>query len=871
MWSREMANQTENPLRVAARIVGFCSAHSLFITLVVLVLAFASGIYSASHLGIETDMTRLISPQVGWRLNEEALDRAFPQDVDLIAVVVDAPSDALAADAAEALAERLKARSDLFREVREPDGGAFLRKEGLLLLPLEQVEKATEQLRQSYPLFAALTHDRSLRGLLGFVRLAIEQVSNRQAAAEDVLPLLRILSAGCAAVLKTPPGAPVPPLDWEAAEDQMPPKAHRRFVLAQAIPHQGAMAPAALSLALVRAAARELELTPDRGHRVRLTGRAAIDTEQLESVRKDSLFRFVLSIGLLLAVVLGAFRSFRLLAASVATVLVGLVLTAAFAAFAVGELNLISMAFAVLFCGLSVDFTIQFGVAFRSVRAGAAGINQLVHTGRRVGGSIVLAAAATASGFFAFLPTAFRGVAELGLIAGAGMLIAAALTLTLLPALYVQLGAKNVPPPRSGARWFSNADKLVRRYRKTVLVGTAILAIAAAALLPRLRFDTDQLSMLDPSAEAVTTFRDLARDPDNSPFEVDVLAPSLTEAQSLAQQLEALPEVDHAVTLASFVPDDQVPKLELIQDLTEILGPGLARAADGSLPPPDAAAQNRALSGMIAALEQADPMLRAHPRLREQLAEIAASGERVAQLEAVLLADPLARMAQLREVLSAAPVTLADLPQDFRREWVARDGKAKISLFPRGDANDPIVRARFVHAVLQVAPNAAGTPIQFSEAAGTIAGAFARAGAYAIAAILLLVGITLRQGRDTLLVLCPLLFAGLFTLATMAGFGLALDFANVIALPLLLGIGVAFDIYFVANWRAGEQHPLASPTARAVVFSALATGSAFGSLALSRYPGMSHLGLLLSIELSWTLACTLVLLPALLAFIPREG
>jgi hopanoid biosynthesis associated RND transporter like protein HpnN len=871
MWSLEMADPTKNPRRVVPRIVGFCSAHSLVMTLVVLVLGIASGIYAARHLGIETDMTRLISPHVGWRLNEEALDRAFPQDVDLIAAVVDAPSDALAADAAEALVQRLKARPDLFRVVRDPDGGAFLRKEGLLLLPLAEVKKKTDQLRQSYPLFAALTHDRSLRGLIEFVRLAIEHVSKHPAAAEEILPLLRILSAGCDAVLKTPPGAPVPPLDWEAAAEHRPPRVHRRIVLAQAIPHPGAIAPAALPLAFLRAAAQDLELTPDRGYRVRLTGRAAIDTEQLESVRKDSLFRFALSIGLLLAVVLAALRSFRLLAATVATVLVGLVLTSAFAAVAVGELNLISMAFAVLFCGLSVDFTIQFGVAFRSVRAGAAGTEHaLVDTGRRVGGPIILAAAATASGFFAFLPTAFRGVAELGLIAGAGMLIAAALTLTLLPALYVQLGTRNVPPPRSAARWFSNADELVRRYRQMVLAGTAILAIVAAVVLPRLSFDTDQLSMLDPSSEAVTTFRDLARDPDNSPFEVDVLVPSLGAARSLAQQLETLPEVDHAVTLASFVPDEQAPKLELVEDVAEILGPGLAVAGGGSLPPPDAAAQTQALSGTIAALEKAAPMLQADRRLRERLAEVAASAQRVAQLQAVLLADPLALMVQVKEALSAAPATLADLPKDLRREWVAPDGEAKISVFPKGNANDPVIRTRFVRAVLRVAPNAAGTPIQFIESAGTVAGAFARAGAYAIGAILLLVGMTLRRGRDMLLVLGPLLFAGLFTLATLAGLGLALDFANVIALPLLLGIGVAFDIYFVANWRAGEQHPLASPTARAVVFSALATGSAFGSLALSRYPGMSHLGLLLSIELSWTLACTLVLLPALLASIPRD-
>ncbi len=853
-----------------ARIVRFSSSHSLLVTVIVLLLGIASGIYAATHLGIETDMTRLISPQEKWRLNEEALDRAFPQDVDLIAAVVDGPSDALAADAADALAQRLQVRADLFREVRVPDGGAFFGREGLLLLPLDEVEKATDQLGQSYPLFAALTHDRSLRGLLGFIRLAIESVSSHQATAEDVLPLLRILSAACSAVLERPSGVPVPPVDWQAAAENGPAKAHRRFVLAQAVPHEGA-APAAVSLAFVRTAARDLELTPDRGYRVRLTGRAAIDTEQLESVQKDSLFRFLLSLGLLLMIVLAALRSFRLLAATIATVIVGLVLTAAFAAFAVGELNLISMAFAVLFCGLSVDFTIQFGVAFRAVRTGAAStVHALVDTGRRVGGAIALAAAGAASGFFAFLPTAFRGVAELGLIAGAGMLVAAAVTLTFLPALYVQLAPKNAPPLRSSVRWFSNADRLVHRHRRTVLIGTAVLAIVAAAVLPRLRFDSDQLSMLDPTSEAVTTFRDLARDPDNSPFEIDVLAPSLAAAQSLAQQLEALPEVDHAVTLASFVPDDQPPKLALIQEVADTLGPGLALAAVNSLPAPDAAAQSQAVKWTIANLEQAVPALR-DPPLREQLAKIAASPQLVAQLEAVLLADPLARMAQAQEVLSAVPVTLADLPQDLRREWVAQDGEAKISVFPKGDANDSVIRTRFVRAVLSVAPNAAGTPVQFAESARTIVGAFAQAGTYAIGAILLLVAITLRRWRDTLLVLGPLLLAGLFTLATMAGLGLALDFANVIALPLLLGIGVAFDIYFVANWRAGERHPLASPTARAVMFSALATGSAFGSLALSQYPGMSHMGLLLSIELAWTLACTLIVLPALLACIRAEA
>src|SRR5436309_2381597 len=110
------------------RLVRFCAANSLAVTIIVLMLASGCGLYAVRHLGIETDMTRLISPQERWRVNEEALDAAFPQDVDLIATVVEGPSDALAADAADAIAQKLKARPDLFREVREPDGGEFLRR-----------------------------------------------------------------------------------------------------------------------------------------------------------------------------------------------------------------------------------------------------------------------------------------------------------------------------------------------------------------------------------------------------------------------------------------------------------------------------------------------------------------------------------------------------------------------------------------------------------------------------------------------------------------------------------------------------------------------------------------------------------------------
>jgi predicted RND superfamily exporter protein len=218
--------------------------------------------------------------------------------------------------------------------------------------------------------------------------------------------------------------------------------------------------------------------------------------------------------------------------------------------------------------------------------------------------------------------------------------------------------------------------------------------------------------------------------------------------------------------------------------------------------------------------------------------------------------------------LQATTVSLDTIPSELKKDWIAPDGRYRIQVFPKGDARDPSVLRKFVTAVRGEAPNATGTPVAIQESAQIVIRAFAVAGCIATVAITLLLTIVLRKIHDVLTVLGPLLLAGLFTLATSVAIGLPLNFANIITLPLLLGIGVAFDIYFVLRWRTGEPDLLRSPTARAVVFSALTTGTAFGSLALSKSPGMADMGKLLSIGLFYTLICTLFVLPALLGASP---
>jgi predicted RND superfamily exporter protein len=221
-------------------------------------------------------------------------------------------------------------------------------------------------------------------------------------------------------------------------------------------------------------------------------------------------------------------------------------------------------------------------------------------------------------------------------------------------------------------------------------------------------------------------------------------------------------------------------------------------------------------------------------------------------------------LSNVRSLLAAEAVTLETLPPEIARDFIAPSGEVRVRIYPKGDPTDNATLSRFVAAVTAVAPHAVGVPLSLEESGRTITGAFAEAGLYSLAAIAVLLAITLGSVRGVLLALAPLVLAGALTLATCVVIGLKLNYANIIALPLLFGIGVAFDIYFVMAWRNGVRNLLQSPLTRAVIFSAGATASGFGALWFSSHPGTSSMGALLMISLGWILAVVLFVLPPLM-------
>lgn len=851
--------------RIVAAVVGWSARRAPILVLAVFALTLLAGMYAARTLTMDTNTADMISPDLPWQRQSARFDELFPQSTDNLVVVLDGRTPDQAEDAARQLYEALKGRTDLFRNVQRADGGPFFERYGLMFLSTDQLQKVADSVASGQAFIGSLSADPSLRGLFDTLSLALDGVASKATTTDRLQRPLAAIDATLTSALQGKPQ----PLSWQALLLDRPvePRDLRRLILTQPIRNFGALETAAPASKFIRDQAKALGLTAENGVTVRLTGSVALDDEELATVTEGLGVALALSTALVLALLMAALRSPKLIVASFATLLVGLVLTFAFAAVAVGSLNPISVAFAVMFIGLSIDFGIQFGVRFGQERF-LDGNNESVlpRTGRAMARPLTLAAVAIAVGFASFMPTDYRGVSELGLIATAGMAITLVLNLTLLPALLAVLKPGGRPRDM-GYAWAASLDRFLLRRRRWVLTGFGLVAAAGLALTPNLKFDFNPLNLKNPRAESVATVLDLMRDPLYSPYTIEILTPSFDAAQALAKRLQSLPEVSDVVTAASFVPKGQDEKLAIIGDLSFLVGPAFGPPTVAAPPTEDEIGAS--LRRAAEKLRKVMPSSAVALQLADALDRVAAKPDLYPELTRLLLGGLEPRLKMLATALTAAPLTVGKLPDEIRRAWIADDGTARIMVTAAGDSNDDATLARFVAAVRAMAPDAVGPAVQIYESGRAVANAFRVATATALLAITLLLALLLRRVWDVLLVLIPLLVAGFITILVCLAIGLEPNFANIIALPLLLGIGVAFNIYFVVNWRRGVTEPLASSTARAVLFSALTTGASFGSLALSSHPGTAGMGLLLAIALVIMLATIFLFMPALMGPPPK--
>jgi hopanoid biosynthesis associated RND transporter like protein HpnN len=849
-----------------ARLVALACRRPWWTLGLALLLTVAALLFAGGRFAMTTDATALISPNVPWRLNERKMDAAFPQNGDTVLVVIDGATPEIAERAAAGLAAKMSADPGHFRRVTRPDGGDYFAREGLLFGSEADVDAATKQMVDAQPFLGPLASDPSLRGIAGALDTMLQGVRRGDA---KLAQIDRPMAALADALDRQATGKPAF-FSWQSlfgGDKGALAAPKRRLVLATPVLDFGALMPGEPATDAVRAAAKGLNLDPAHGATVRITGSVPLSDEEFASLADHAWMVGLVMIVAMLTVLWLAVRSWQIVGAILGTTIAGLIVTTAIGLMTVGELNLISVAFIPLFVGLGVDFGIQLGVRFQAERlTHTTPIAAMTAAATALSAPLLLAAGAVCLGFLAFLPTAYVGIAELGVIAGLGMIVALVFSVTLLPALLMLLRPSQ-PRAELGNPALAPADAFLLRRRRLVLQLFGLAMLLGVASLWFVRFDFNPLHLRNPHGEAMATLAELMADPDRDPNTIDILAPNLPAAQTLAAKLSGLPEVGHAITAASFVPDDQAPKLASIANAQALLDFTLNPFAPA--PPASDADTVAALRHTAAALCQAatgqDTPSADARRLATAFDRLAAAASASRAAATALLVPPLETMLdQMRRALAAQPVTGDSLPPEVKQDWIAKDGQARVQLTAAGTDRSDAALARFVAAVRKVVPDATGPAVSAQAAGHTVAMAFVEAGVLALALVSLLLFAVLRSVKEVTFTLAPVVLSGFLTLGTCVLIGQPINFANIIAFPLLFGVGVAFHIYFVMAWRSGATNLLQSPLARAVFFSALATGSAFGSLWLSRHPGTASMGKILLISLAWTLVCALIFEPALL-------
>ena len=865
------------------RVVDRSTRHAIAVAILFAVVGTAAAIHGIRHFAISTDTERLMPRSLPWRAHQIAYQAKFPPD-RLLAIVTGPTPEAADAAAAALLAS--------LRAIGTPDGpvrgarplgfGRFFQANALMLAPVTDAARLAQRITVSRPLLATVAADPSLAGLARALGAAGEAARAGQLPPDAIGQLL----PDAAASLATDGRAAFSPIEAFAAAPAGP-GATRRVIAVDPVLDYRALQPGRPATDRIRARWAALPASDRDGAALALTGEVPVNDEQFGAVQHGQTLGLGVTAVAVVLIFWLALRSFRIILAVGLSLACGFAITCSVALLAVGSFNLISIAFAILFVGLGADFGIQFSVRYREERYRAGGHPDglriaLRGTAAEAGVPLALAAISTTVGFFCFLPTDYRGVSELGLVAGMGMLIAFATTITLLPALLALLGSPDEAAPMGFAA-LAPLDRFLARHRIAVIVFTLGGVLCASPLLAFTRFDFDPTHMEIPTGEAVEALHALQHDPGSGVESLDVASADLAAADRLASRLRTLSTVSATHTASDLLTADPDRHRLIVARLRAAIGPVLDASGPAGpsrdQPVRDQATRDQALrEALRTAAASLDAAARA-ARPPQGAAALAVAFRRLAagsaaervRADAILLPPIRADLARLRLMLDGEPVTLATLPPVTRREWIAPDGSARVEILPRGDTQANPALARFARDVLRVAPTATGNPATLIGWRGTVIRAFVEAGAYAVAAIALVLFLVLRRVRDVLLTLLPLLVAGILTLELAVVLGIRLNFANIIALPLLLGVGVAFKIYYVMAWRRGVTAFLQSPLTRAVLFSALTTGTAFGSLWLSPAPGTSSMGKLMALALLCTLSAAVLFQPALMGPPPGCG
>ena len=859
---------------VFAHIARACTSRAWMVIAVFVLLAGLGAGLAVTKLKIDTDPGLMISNNLDFRKQYKQFSMTFPAVENNFLFIVDSDDPEESRKAAERIEKALLARPELFHHVVAPGVGAFFDEYGILYSDTEDVKKIADQIKKTAPTFSTLADQPNMAGLSDVLN-EITAYTQAGRAPEDVDVFLD-------AITKTVDGETVGrpvPLDWSAlgADEDGPALTEKRwFVFSQPILDFSEIESAALPMAEARRLMTDPAITADGKVTVQLTGEAALNAEEFEAVTKGAAIAGIISFTLVTVTVFFGLPSMVLIVPALSLIILGFLINAGFATLSVGYLNMISVAFAVLFIGLGIDYAVHVILRFAEHRAkGQAGADAAVTAVRKTGPALALCTVTTAFAFLAFTPTDFVGMAQLGIIAAGGLVIAFIASITLVPAILSLLPGEQEKFARNMAGLNSVSGRISSGTSRVRCLATlVILALVAGSLFTfsQARFDGDPINLKDPSAPTVKAFMQILDDQPGEVYSGQVLVEPGLPARQLVKKLTALSAVKKVHSIIDFLPEDQVAKLAELHPLRDVMPSVVNSGFDVG-----DEVRRRMLAGIsrnmksLSEVEDAPDTLRASAkRLQDAIAAFDRKNdgdEKVTEdLENKLFAGLPDMLADINRLATTNIVSVAALQATLRERFVAPDGRWRLEVVPAKDMRNSGNLEEFVKSVQSVDPQVSGSPVDIAGSADAVAQAMTLATLAALVMVVVMAWPAFRCIGDVLLVLSPLVLAACLMVGYTVVFDAPFNFANVIVLPLLLGLGVDSSIHYVM--RAREEivatDVTGTSTPRAVLISALTTIGSFGTLWLSDHRGMASMGELLTIAIMVTLVCTLVVLPQLM-------
>jgi len=870
-----MKTVKKHGINLLEKYIVFVERNKIIVLTAFLLMSVFCVIYTANNLGINTDTKDMLSPELSWRQLDDDYEKNFPQYTSTIIVVVESETPDQAADASKLLYQHLLKEPSHFKSVYYPKYLSNFRESGLLYLEMDELQDLVDNLSKIQPFLYNLTEDPSLRGLFSMLSDAIDAIEDGDNIELD--PILSELDKAIGARFQSNSYQ----VSWQKlmGEIKQEKSVYREFIILQPILDYSNLLPATSTIQFLQKIPDELGLD-NVGANMRLTGSVVLAHEEMLSVARGVEIAIVLSLIIVSLFLTLGLRSARLVIFTLITLIVGLVITAAFATLTVGDLNLISVAFAVLYIGLGVDFAIHYCLRYRELMIyGSTNEHAIEKSSLNVGSSLFLCAITTAIAFFAFIPTNYDGVAELGWISGFGMFISLIVTLTVLPSLLslFPLNAQKLHDRSIVTAIPRRISTFPITYARSIKIVSLIVVILLISLMTKVRFDYNTLNLQDPDNDSVKTYKDLLADSDTSPWTGIVVAYNHDDALNTAKNLYALPVVDNIVWLDDFIPKDQDEKLAIIDELNLLLLGGINLSNSNS--PISSAQQHQALVTFHNKLISSPVVVKGSilfmlkETIEQYLDHISTlpdedRADSLTKLTNSILASLPGRLESLNASLYPSIIDKETLPIELTERWQSPDGRYLMEIYPVENLQNNAAMRRFVDQTRNTEPRVIGSPIINLMASDAVMEAFAQAFLYSFCAITILLLLFLPYKRDAIYILGPLLAAAICTAGVSVLFNIPLNFANIIALPLLLGMGVDSGIHMLHRFRTDlpeHKNVLATSSARAVIVSAFTTMGSIGNLIFSPHRGMASMGELLTIGIGITLFSMLVLLPSILS------